>query len=473
MRKGKAVILGMLTVFMAAFIQAPVAKASEYSVKASLHKMHSDTAVIDPNKGEDVHFLWEESFYKDESGKITKNALKNAPSYWSWEVINDNDPVNYQESSKLTAEKASALTKKLGASATFTDKLKTQNLLNFPRVNMSEWAGCLVKAEFEVLPDTASLRFNRTSNYRSYSDTVFLDRVWYSPTVKGVYKFTITVDNEAIGYMEIPVICDVTYEFKTKEGVASDKNDGALYAWMEGGFAVDEVKLAKNLEYESFDYLWVLATKYKMKNQISDSIVLEVGEKIPVTLANQNGQIVCETQPREVYYLVDANGAKKCKASEVPYDLGYNEGVLSVNSKGIVTGKKEGVTRINVFYPDTGQFLTYKIAVKQSAKPVAIKSLKAGKKSKTAKVTWKKCSTATGYEIQYASNSKFKKAKTITVSAKKASTTLKNLTGKKCFVRIRSYKTKSAYYKKTKNGWKNKDQQFYSDWSATKKLIIK
>ncbi len=81
---------------------------------------------------------------------------------------------------------------------------------------------------------------------------------------------------------------------------------------------------------------------------------------------------------------------------------------------------------------------------------------------KTATAKWNKNSKATGYKIEYATNSKFTSKKTVTV--KGASTVTKKLTGlsskKTYYVRIRSYKTVSG-------------KTYYSDYSAVKKVKVK
>jgi len=85
--------------------------------------------------------------------------------------------------------------------------------------------------------------------------------------------------------------------------------------------------------------------------------------------------------------------------------------------------------------------------------------------SKTASFTvkWKKNSSVTGYQIQYATNSKFTSGKK-TVTVKKASTVSKTVTGlksaKKYYVRVRSYKTVGG-------------KKFYSDWSKVKTVTTK
>ncbi len=90
----------------------------------------------------------------------------------------------------------------------------------------------------------------------------------------------------------------------------------------------------------------------------------------------------------------------------------------------------------------------------------SVKKVTRGKKAFT--VTWKKAPTVAGYQIQYARNAKFKKAKKITV--KKAGSTKKTVkklaSGKKYYVRVRAYK---------KIGGK----KVYSKWSAAKTVKTK
>ena len=89
-----------------------------------------------------------------------------------------------------------------------------------------------------------------------------------------------------------------------------------------------------------------------------------------------------------------------------------------------------------------------------------VSKLKAGKKQFTA--TWKKAPTVAGYQIQYATNAKFKKAKKVTV--KKDSTTKKTFkklrSKKKYYVRVRAYKTING-------------KKVYSSWSSKKSIKTK
>lgn len=82
--------------------------------------------------------------------------------------------------------------------------------------------------------------------------------------------------------------------------------------------------------------------------------------------------------------------------------------------------------------------------VSATTKPATV-SLKAlrSKKKKEVIVEWKKISGVTGYEVQYATSSKFKKAKTVKIKKQKTvKTYLKKLSSKKkYYVRVRAYKT--------------------------------
>jgi hypothetical protein len=64
-------------------------------------------------------------------------------------------------------------------------------------------------------------------------------------------------------------------------------------------------------------------------------------------------------------------------------------------------------------------------------------------KKSQLKVTWKKDSQATGYQLVYSTDSSFKSAKTVNITKNSTvSKTVSNLTaGKKYYVKVRSYKT--------------------------------
>ena len=83
-------------------------------------------------------------------------------------------------------------------------------------------------------------------------------------------------------------------------------------------------------------------------------------------------------------------------------------------------------------------------------------------KSKAFFVDWAQKGSATGYEIQYATNSKFTSAKKVTISNNKTDkTTISKLSGKKkYYVRVRSYTTV-------------KGTKYYGAWSSVKNVTTK
>ena len=102
--------------------------------------------------------------------------------------------------------------------------------------------------------------------------------------------------------------------------------------------------------------------------------------------------------------------------------------------------------------------MTFPTTVLAASMPTTtITSVKAQSKAFTVK--WKKKSGITGYQIQYSTNSKFKKGNK-SIKIKNAKTISKKITklkaAKKYYVRIRTYKGKK-----------------YSKWSKKKNIIIK
>ena len=90
-----------------------------------------------------------------------------------------------------------------------------------------------------------------------------------------------------------------------------------------------------------------------------------------------------------------------------------------------------------------------------------IKELRS-KSGKKIAVKWTKNTKATGYQIQYATNSKFKRAKTVTV--KKASTVSKVIAKLK---KNSTYRVRVRTYKKVSG------KNYYSVWSSTKSVKIR
>ncbi len=140
-----------------------------------------------------------------------------------------------------------------------------------------------------------------------------------------------------------------------------------------------------------------------------------------------------------------------------------NEKVATVSAKGKVTIKATGRTIISVTAKETEKYRkkTVKITVDIIPKKQTV-TLKPAKGRKLT-IKWKKDSKATGYQIQYSTNRKFKKnTSKINVKGNKKVfiKTPKLRKGKIYYIRTRSYKSIKE---------KGKEKKLYGSWSSTKK----
>ena len=147
------------------------------------------------------------------------------------------------------------------------------------------------------------------------------------------------------------------------------------------------------------------------------------------------------------------NSKGKALKNGTDYTVSYPKGMKNV-------GKYTVKVTLKGNYSGT-KSLTYNI----NPKGTSVSKVKAAKKG--FKVTWKKQTTqTTGYQVQYSTSSKFKSAKTVTISKNK--TTSKSVSKlsakKKYYVRVRTYKTVKV------NG---KNVKLYSGWSKAKSVTSK
>ncbi|MFP3152991.1 leucine-rich repeat protein [Lachnospiraceae bacterium ZAX-1] len=140
-----------------------------------------------------------------------------------------------------------------------------------------------------------------------------------------------------------------------------------------------------------------------------------------------------------------------------------DEKVAAVDKKGKVTIKGTGAATITISATATNEYnaASIKATIKVAPKQQSIASAKSVSGRKLV-VKWKKDTKATGYEIQYSTDKKFKKSAT-TATIKKNSTTSTTISklekGKVYYVRLRAYKTAKVNGKNTK---------IYAAWSPTK-----
>ena len=181
------------------------------------------------------------------------------------------------------------------------------------------------------------------------------------------------------------------------------------------------------------NYTGLVSKTYSIKNNFKKATVLGISTK---AFTGKN-----ITQSITVKY--NGKTLKKGTDYTVSYSNNKNIGTATVKiaGKGSYTGTITKTFKIN---------------------PAKQEIQKLTAKSKAFFVDWAQKGSATGYEIQYATNSKFTSAKKVTITNNKTDkATVSKLSGKKkYYVRVRSYTTV-------------KGTKYYGAWSASKSVTTK
>lgn len=155
--------------------------------------------------------------------------------------------------------------------------------------------------------------------------------------------------------------------------------------------------------------------------------------------------------------------AKTYGGAKLTYKSNNKSVKVDKNGKVTVAKKFVGTATITITAAATKNYnaATKQVTVTVNPTGTSLTSVKNSAK-KTMKAAWKKNTAVTGYQVQYATASNFKGAKTVTIKkSKTTNTTIKKLTkGKKYFVRVRTYQKASG-------------KTYYSAWSKTKTVTIK
>ena len=181
------------------------------------------------------------------------------------------------------------------------------------------------------------------------------------------------------------------------------------------------------------NYTGSISKTFKIKNNFKKATISGISNK------SYTGKNI--TQSITVKY--NGKTLKKGTDYTVSYSSNKNIGTATVKiaGKGSYTGTITKTFKIN---------------------PAKQEIQKLTAKSKAFFVDWAQKGSATGYEIQYATNSKFTSAKKVTITNNKTDkTTISKLSGnKKYYVRVRSYTTV-------------KGTKYYGAWSASKSVTTK
>lgn len=185
---------------------------------------------------------------------------------------------------------------------------------------------------------------------------------------------------------------------------------------------------------------------------------------IPVTVVKQEKKIsVGKKEITKVFgdkaFILEA----KTNVNENLSYVSSNKKIAVVDKNGKVTLKAPGRVTITITSPESAKYKAASaVKVDITVKPRKIKlSSVTNVKGKKAKISWKKDTTVSGYEVVYSLDN-FKKSKTVTIKSNKTiSTIAKKLTlKKKCSVKVRAYKTVNG-------------KKIYGDYSTVKIAVIK
>ncbi len=239
------------------------------------------------------------------------------------------------------------------------------------------------------------------------------DTMVYSNT----YWFNTFINTDLLSQNNIKLWCaDYTTSPMSKGNTSIGNTNSFAYMWQYSDSQIDQNVI-----------LMTDAQNLKVKLSKTSVSYNGKGQKPCVTVYNQSGQKI----PSSYYSVKYSNNTKPGKAS------------VTINFNGIFFGTK------------TASF----IIVPQKPTQNKLKS----KSKKQLNISWKKDKNVSGYEIKYSTSSKFTKKTTKTVKAGKNSTsaTVKKLkSGKKYYVKLRSYKTING-------------KKYYSSYSSTKSVKVK
>lgn len=233
------------------------------------------------------------------------------------------------------------------------------------------------------------------------------------------------------------------------DGLHSSQYDIQLYAkWEKGDPCAKGHKPQENVTQATAQSDGKIVTKCSVCGKTLSETVIKKASDIRLSAASYTYNRKVKTPQVTV-----KDSAGKTLKLNTDYTVTYAKGRKNVGSYAVTIKFKGNYSG------------TVEKAFTIKPKPTSISKLTAGRKKVTIK--WKKEKTqTTGYQIQYSTSSKFKSAKTVTVSKNKTtSKTISKLKAKKkYYVRIRTYKTVKVNGKSTK---------IYSSWSKARSVKVK
>lgn len=260
----------------------------------------------------------------------------------------------------------------------------------------------------------------------------------------GTYQLKIYVVSSSKKNLKVEVNGEEAIELRDLIGIAGDNDavgDNGDYIDINLHAGNNTIKLYNDSgQAPSIDRIAVskpLISNAEVKLDAT-SYTYDGKEHKPAVTVTRDGKTLTEGKEYELFY---SNTVKPGTAKVyVTGANGYGGQIVKtyeIQSPATPAPQVTQTPAPQISQPTTTPLVTDTASVKKPAK-VKISKVKAAKKS--IKITFKKVSGAKGYQICYADNKKFKKAKVVNVKASVTTKTIKKLkSGKKYYVRVRAY----------------------------------
>ena len=271
---------------------------------------------------------------------------------------------------------------------------------------------------FTIGKAASEIKFNVESLGKAYGDTAFVNAV---SKVKGDGEINYSSDNPGIASID-PKTGEVTIQ--------------------SAGTVTIRAKLSAGADYEASEASYTLAIGKGVQNITAVDITRAYSKKKQT---------------------VNIGASAK---DNVKLSYFSNNKKVTVNASGKITiaSKFIGSAVITIQAEASEKYGSASAQIQVIVNPTNTSVKKVGNSGKkTMTVQWKKNTTASGYEIQYSTNKKFKSGVKTKKVSKNSTTKMKisKLTkGKQYYVRIRAYKSTGG-------------KKYYSKWSGAKSVKIK
>ncbi|MGN1421081.1 MAG: fibronectin type III domain-containing protein [Eubacterium sp.] len=291
----------------------------------------------------------------------------------------------------------------------------------------------------------------------------------FEPTYNGYYEFVCS--SPVVGGMMLGSIYDATGEVLMMSACTAGSGDFITAAELDAGetyyfvLETDGTAYSTDVTVRVHNHLFNQTEHYPAIYDANDSSNNADGENYVfcaycseyVTTATYYTPAKISLKTKKFTY----NGKKKTTTVTVTDRLGN----VIPPSEYKVTYKSNtnpGTATVTVTFNNVNYSGSMKSTFLIIPKKATLSSVKSPKK-KQLKISWKKDTTVSGYQLQYSTSKKFykSKTKTVTVSKKSTSKTISKLkSNKKYYVRIRSYKTING-------------KKYYGSWSSVKSVKLK